>query len=866
MNLDEILVDLSSNSLRTVLDAVTYLSDMVASDSLTADVVDTVFHAIVPLLSHNHYKIRYYAFLILAGIFMDHFEALTDCIDALPSILLSLLSVNQQIKTSAYDCLKIILDLCETQDFWFDIENIITKGRSAEERVRVLGLLRDIADRIPLVPIVKLVDDPMYQIRRAALAVLDRADEESVKQAIRETRVSYDAMKLLVARLPYLGNVWDYLDVCVSTSPMPHTSGSGRTTPASSVASQARSRSRSSRRSVSTAGSACGHRDRDSECSGSHQGGDRDGRSVGEYSSECQKEDHHGRSVGELSSGHKKEHFRGMSMAEFSSGFVASFGASRSRVVSGSGGRARSIASSAKMRSTGKVESDMSSKSSSKVSSGNNRRMGPVRDLSKRGIERKKGDSSGCPEFPEVQRVDDMDLDLLRSRASPQQPEPVEKTFQSGRVELGAKRVLLDPEEVLRDSDHDDDQPRILGTIEASNSGGVFKVQDMSKATWFERQSFLAFMRDAIETGVKINSTPEEMLDCLMVISRPVHKKVVYLIPPVLTALMLRSPEVVTTRLREIVEFTLFAMVGDDWRDDPEFENYLAVLIDTADPIQIINTCISVSGMNERPLPCELLIMSVYEKHNDLLLPYQVVARMVAWLIGKQNRSDSQEELLRFVCKREVKNVIQFGTGQPADVRKSLIPYVKDYVPKKKESTQRVSDPDIKTTDPDKLLGIMAEECAKGKKCDLPRLLVAFGMFSGELPYNIYVAFIDVIGRLPEAVVEQHENILQRLCVATFDRPNFLSFFFDDWVPPERIIGFSRMVWNSPRELLAGSEKLYPKLYEIFLDSSGPQRLAICRIFLAVERATSHSVLELREVKNPYRKLIASMMSQFRVE
>ena len=109
MNLDELIVDLSSNSLRTVLDAVAYLSDMVASDSLTADVVDTVFHAIVPLLSHNHYKIRYYAFLCLAGIFMDHFEVLTDCIDALPSILLSLLSVNQQIKTSAYDCLKIIL-------------------------------------------------------------------------------------------------------------------------------------------------------------------------------------------------------------------------------------------------------------------------------------------------------------------------------------------------------------------------------------------------------------------------------------------------------------------------------------------------------------------------------------------------------------------------------------------------------------------------------------------------------------------------------------------------------------------------------------------------------------------------------------
>ena len=824
MDTAEIVIELSSNSLRAVLDALVSLSDMVSSGQIHEDIVESVFVAIVPLLAHNHYKIRHYSFLILSGLFRDHFHSISNSLEALPSILLSLLSVNQQVKTSAYECLKIILENYDVREFWFDIENIICKSRSLDERVRVLELLRDIATRIPLSPIIKLVDDPMYQIRRAALSVLEQADEESVKQAIRETRISYDAMKLLISRLPYLGNVWEYLDVAVSTSPLPGSRGKRRT-PQTSIKGRHTGQSKSLSRTPH-----------------------------GAHGSE------------------RVVHGKGVSMAEFSSGFAAGshgFGFSVGG-GGGGGGFGRSFTPRARTK-RGQTSGGVLAKSFGPENE-SGKRMGPVRDLSRRGIERRNGNSSGYyGEFGELQRVDDVDLARMKALASPKRRNE-RRLGRSGRVELGAKKVFVDPDELLKpDPDEyseEEEQLNILGNVEIIDNGDAFKVRDMSQATWMERQAFLTLMRDTIETGGKISSTPEEMLDCVMSISKPAHKKVVVMIPPVIAALLLRNPEIVTTRLREIIEFTLYYMVGDDWRQDIEFENYLSVLTDTADPVEIVSLAVNVQAATERPLPCELLIMFVYEKRNNLMLPYSVVSHLVAWLIGTQNRSDSQEELLRFICKREVNHVIQFGTGQSAGVRKSLLPYVKGHVPAKKQegSSTRPKDPEIRTTDPEKLLGIMMEESMKGKKCDLPKLLVAFGLFSGELPYNVYIAFLDALGKLPEAVVDQNEKTLRRLCVSTFDRPSFLRFFFDDWVPPERVIGFSRIVWNSSSELLSGSEKLLPILYRIFLESTGPVRLDICRIFLAIEHATSHSILELRELKEPYRKLITSMMSQFRVE
>ena len=120
MDETELIGELSSNSLKTVLNAVIALNDIVSSGANHRELVDVTFQSILPLLSHTHYKIRSYAFLILLTLFKRHLDLIQKGLLALPHILLSLLSVNPQIKSSAYDCLRVVFERYRTDDFWFD--------------------------------------------------------------------------------------------------------------------------------------------------------------------------------------------------------------------------------------------------------------------------------------------------------------------------------------------------------------------------------------------------------------------------------------------------------------------------------------------------------------------------------------------------------------------------------------------------------------------------------------------------------------------------------------------------------------------------------------------------------------------------
>ena len=783
MDETEIIADLSSKSVKRILSAVVALSDIMKNGSFDSELVDPAFESILPLLSHTHYKIRAYAFSILTKFFENHLNALSNGLLALPHILLSLLSVSPQIKENAYRCLEIILKNYKLSDFWFDIEAIITKGRSLEERVRVLQLLRDISSKIPLCPIVKLVDDPLYQIRNEAFAILASAPRDPVLKAVKATKISYDGLKLLITKLPFLGKG-------IPHSPIP--------------------RQRMGAMDVS-------------EITDSMNAMN---QSLGVSDSDDENP--------------RTKHVQ----------------------ISQEGSTA--------VKSRGPVP----------LRRGSPRSLGPIRDLSKQAMRRNRAagmtdlSSSRLAEanLSGLQNIDTVDLRRLRSLACPQRAKPGEvakKAFRPGRTTLGPKKVILKAKTLLapeEEEKHEDPPLNTLGNLEMSIGGPVFRVRDMSRATWLEKLSFLDYMRESLESGMQMGSTPEEMIDCLMAIGKPAHKKITFAIPPILSDVLVRSPEVIGERLREIVTFTLFAMVGDIWREDPDFEAYLSILIREADPTDIISMCLVISDRTERPLPFELLIMFVYEHKSGLRLPYSVASHLICSLLNRQ-RTESQEELLRFICEREVNHAVQWGSEQPASVRRKLLPYVKGYTPapKREATTSRKREPEIRTTDPKKLLAIAIDELKKGKKCDLGKLCLALGVYEGEIPYKIYTAFLDVVGRLPESAITQNNVNLRKLCATTFDRPNYMGFLHEEWVPPERITGFSRIVWNSNPNMLQGSDKNLSRLYALFLDSTGPGRLDICKIFLAIEHATSHSILDLPEVKNPYRKLIESMLKQFRV-
>ena len=929
----EIIVDLSSNSPKRVLSAVVALNDIMASDSIEPELVQLAFESILPLLSHTHYKIRAYAFSILTKFFENYLGVLSNALMALPQVLLSLLSVSPQIKENAYTCLAIIFENFKASEFWFDIEGIITKGRSLDERVRVLALLRDIASRIPLSPIVKLVDDPLFQIRAEAFAILSQAPQEKVKKAVKETKITYDGLKLLMSKLPFLNNASEFLtsrrkppsnrSSTVKKRARPQKVSTLDTIDMSEVTESMASMheelkvagSSSSSASISRheeeeevvdvftkttvpnseshvvfsteepVSSARSHgpeptgaaRNHERDPTGAMKGHERDPVSaarnherepIGATRSHEHETTGAARSHGPEQIGAARTHERELAGAARSHG-PEQTDAARSHEHEPAGAT----------RSQGPDTVGAARRET--LRRGSPRSMGPLRDLSRRGIERRRAAGEKNLDSPlaaanlsGLQKISDVDLRRIRSLASParnQTGSARKKEFRPGRLKLGPKQEIVKAKTLLALEEEEEQEAEnfnTLGSLEISTSGNVFRVRDMSRSTWLEKLSFLDYMKESLERNAQIASTPEELVDCLMAMGNPPHKKITFAIPPILAEVLIRHPEVLGTKLRDILRYTLFAMVGDFWRDEPDFEGYLSILIQEADPTEIVANSLILVDRTERPLPFELLIMFVYEQRNDLRLPYSVAAHLICTLLNKPNRSPSQEELLRFVCEREVSHAVQWGTEQPAPVRRRLVPYVKGHTAalKKDASAQpQKRGPEIRTTDPRKLLALATEEIKKGRKANLSTLCAALGMFEGELPYKIYTGFLDVVGKVPEAVIGQNASSLRKLCATTFDQPSFMGFFHEDWVPPERVTGFSRVVWSCNMDMLRGSDKHYPRLYEIFLDSTGPVRLDLCKIFLAIERVTSHSILELDAITGPYRRLIESNMKQFRI-
>ena len=199
----ELLENLNSNNIRDVLGAMSAATNLVDKYELQNAFVDKLYHSLIPLLSHTHFKIRSHAFTLILQL-LEEYSNIISCPDvAIPSILLSILAVNKVISESSIKCLRIIIEITESEVFWPDIESVITDGRSTEIRLKILDILPDFANKIPLSPIVKLLDDPKAQIRNAAKQILDAADPALVRAAINCTRISYEAVKKLVDESRY---------------------------------------------------------------------------------------------------------------------------------------------------------------------------------------------------------------------------------------------------------------------------------------------------------------------------------------------------------------------------------------------------------------------------------------------------------------------------------------------------------------------------------------------------------------------------------------------------------------------------------------------------------------------------------------
>lgn len=842
----ELLDNLNSNTILDVLGAMNTAANLAEKYELQNSFVDKLYHSLVPLLSHTHFKIRSHAFTLILQLLEEYNNAIS-CPDvAIPSILLSLLAVNKTISESAIKCLKIILEITDSEVFWPDIEAVIIDGRSTEIRLKILDILPEFANKIPLSPIVKLLDDPKAQIRNAAKQVLDAADPALVRAAINCTRISYEAVKRLVDESRY-----DLTDPTLAATDVKQITIAERD-------SETLARKRAAMRRKAADERNSQKTDKKSQYSNSIVNGSPRSYAGISLRRKIMKEQNN-------SSVHSSKPYDYNDMNNDSSfSIIAKEKKSKKKSQIDN-----SQINSSQIRGTDSIIDQPNSASRSANSYSN--------------IKTRRKNKLYYGNENENDIINNIDYDKDGQSKTEINNNYVMNDDDENDEFLRLERQAIEETENYYDSNNNQPLGKIIPPPRVSLP---VKPRDLSSATWLERVSFLEKLKESLAMSIRFKESPSQILDCVLTTAVPPHKKVTFLIPPILSEIILHHPEVLRSHLSSIVEFALNTMVSKQWHAETQFQQFLSVLILESDPTYLIDQSLRIADKCTHPLPYETFILRAYEVRDDIVLPYNIVSHMLTRLLKKPSLLNSSNptssssnlnpnenkntasELFTLICVKEMKSVQRFGAGQTPEVKKKIIPFLRNaqlHTSSREEVlSHRVVDLS-NVTDIRELKQIIDTEMAKASKCDIPKLVAAFINFPHDKCQKLFQPFILFIASLPQRIVNAYEEEFVKICVTHFQHPSLLSFLQNDFVESRVICGLSRCIWNCPSSILEGSDKYLPLLYTMFKESIGSTRYELVQIFLAIYQKTRVSVLDLPEVRQPYKKLIDDMMAQFRI-
>jgi hypothetical protein len=360
---------------------------------------------------------------------------------------------------------------------------------------------------------------------------------------------------------------------------------------------------------------------------------------------------------------------------------------------------------------------------------------------------------------------------------------------------------------------------------------------------------------------------PVEVLNCLLSAAKLPHARVIFLIPRILTALLIRSPEVLHTHLWQILEFTLLMMSIDGWEQDTSCKHYRKTVLNEADVTDTIETIVQISVRTGRLLPYEALIAKIFKRQDELVLPHSVVSKLTGWLIQRDSLDLEAAALLSKLCERETEKVRKYAVRQSVQVQQHVLTYLRPYLSQlaSPRSVRRKPRP-VVTGNSHRIMIFMEREVKLGKRCNFPSFLAACAAYPKRLPPAFILQIIDLVGNLPECVIVENQDDFDHMCLAVFDAPEILNFLKDEWVAPEKLVGLGRIVWSSPATLLQGSEAWLSRLYPMFLNSIGRTRHEIVKVFKAIEEVTGACVTDLPVVKEPYSSMIQRMIKELSVD
>lgn len=158
------------------------------SNQFQAEDAVQIFPLLIPLLMHIHYKVRknaFYLFLSILNRFSDYLDSTSDSV---PNCIASLICVDEEIAECAHQALEFIFDLDDPKYWWPYCEKTLFNSKSNPQRIKLMFIIYSHFDEIPVLPIIKLLDDPIFTIQKMAYSMLQFNDQEKIQDKLDKYR------------------------------------------------------------------------------------------------------------------------------------------------------------------------------------------------------------------------------------------------------------------------------------------------------------------------------------------------------------------------------------------------------------------------------------------------------------------------------------------------------------------------------------------------------------------------------------------------------------------------------------------------------------------------------------------------------
>lgn len=404
--------------------------------------------------------------------------------------------------------------------------------------------------------------------------------------------------------------------------------------------------------------------------------------------------------------------------------------------------------------------------------------------------------------------------------------------------------------------------PKISDEVDAEIVGYIvnpksqrlgFDPKNVCNRGWADRVDFLKRISKHLLKYPKISDSPEEIFDCIMAASFPIHKKVNEFIPPILKEIVVRFPEVLKTRLQDISSLII------EIQHIPSIDDLLEALIVESDPNIILNSLIRVTEDNPKAKSLIDLAAKVLALKPNYKITYSVSARLIVRCLSTMNNPNSSV-ILEDLSLRDLKHLQRFASKQSIEVKKQLAPFVRSAL--KVQDEEEVLN--VSLASQEELQKIILQEMVG--RCNFPRLanamyLIEVDTFDHQL--KLYELFLRFLGRQKEGQFDEYEFEMEVAC-QRFREPELFDIIIDNPRFMDCLTGLSRCIFSSPRTLLKNGSKNYPKLYEMFKTANSSVRLELVIIFMAIRAVTGVSIHESPSISSNHSQLIEQLTSQIK--